>query len=99
MSNVNAACDYFENLFKSSYRIYPDACDYGFVISPNEKVKAREHLKVLRWSFDNKVTKWGVPEASHGSTTKIEGAGFNLIVDFNHDLRGLEFLTVTFEQP
>ena len=96
---------YFEGLAKRQHRIYDDACDFGVKIDEETKNEARRQLVEMIKFFGAKITRWGDPDQSHGSNTKlfipIESDGFcsygGQLVDisYNYDAtRRITFLSI-----
>lgn len=100
---------HFEALARRQHRIYNDAADYGVIITEEELVAARVHLKALLDIYNAKVSYWGDRKdgRSWGSTTTIfvpyeidaghySGQWFE--ISYNHDtIRNKKFFVISIQ--
>ena len=57
---------YFEDIAKKQKRIYPDACDIGYIYPEEEKEKLTTALRELREIYKNTAESWGKPYPNTG---------------------------------
>lgn len=92
---------FWMNLERKSEQIYPDACDFGYIISEEEKSTFRSKLFTTLKALSYTKREWGdKSKKNYGISYTIENPIYNFQIDYTYATKNgkiIEFFTVHFE--